>query len=165
MNEPDFNSLEADLQRLKPAQPSEAFLARLAGSLPPAPTEPAPAAALGWHAAEWWRWLRWLAPAAATVVIAVIGFLLWNAPRPKHASPAPSLAQSVPPPLTADAVEIDQSQVASFDALGHLPDGAPVRFHCREWTDKVVVRDSARGILIEQRTPRLEIVKVSFDTY
>jgi hypothetical protein len=55
--------------------------------------------------------------------------------------------------------------VAAFDAVARLPDGQPVRFRCREWSDGVVLRDSARGIVIEQRMPRLEVVPVSFETY
>ena len=55
--------------------------------------------------------------------------------------------------------------VASFDAVARLPGGEPVRFRCREWADDVVVRDPARGIVIERRTPRLEVVPVSIETY
>jgi hypothetical protein len=69
------------------------------------------------------------------------------------------------PALKADDVEFDQQLVAAFDAVARLPGGQPVRFRCREWADAVVLRDSARGIVIEQRTPRLEVVPVSFETY
>jgi hypothetical protein len=69
------------------------------------------------------------------------------------------------PALKADNVEFDQQLVASFDAVARLPSGQPVRFRCREWADAVVLRDSASGIEVEQRTPRLEVVPVSFETY
>jgi hypothetical protein len=69
------------------------------------------------------------------------------------------------PALKADNVELDQQLVASFDAVARLPSGQPVRFRCREWADAVVMRDSASGIVVEQRTPRLEVVPVSFETY
>ena len=67
--------------------------------------------------------------------------------------------------LKADTVEIAREWVGSFDAVARMPGGEPVRFRCREWTDAVVWRDSAHGIVVEQRTPRLEVVPVSFDTY
>ena len=69
------------------------------------------------------------------------------------------------PALKADKVELDQQLVASFDAVARLPSGQPVRFRCREWADAVVLSDSASGIVVEQRTPRLEVVPVSFETY
>jgi len=67
--------------------------------------------------------------------------------------------------IKADDVEIDQRLVSSFDAVAQLPSGLPVRFRCREWADEVVLRDTARGIVIEQRAPRLEVVPVSFEMY
>ena len=67
--------------------------------------------------------------------------------------------------MKADNVEIVEQLVATFDAVAHLPDGAPVRFRCSEWFDDVVLRDSSRGILIQHRMPRLEVEPVSFETY
>jgi hypothetical protein len=49
--------------------------------------------------------------------------------------------------------------------VAHLPNGEPVRFLCREWRDEVILRDPARGIVIERQTPRLEVVPVRFETY
>jgi hypothetical protein len=72
---------------------------------------------------------------------------------------------TVPPPLKADSVQIDEQLVGAFDAVGRLPSGEPVRFHCREWMDNVVLRDKTRGVVIEQRTPRVEVVPVRFETY
>jgi hypothetical protein len=67
--------------------------------------------------------------------------------------------------LKADDVQIDRRLVASFDAVARLPDGAPLRVRCREWTDKVMVVDSASGVVIEQTEPRLEVVPVNFEIY
>jgi hypothetical protein len=67
--------------------------------------------------------------------------------------------------LKADEVEIDQQLIVAFDAVARLPGGQPIRFRCREWADEVVLTDSAHGVVIEQRTPRLEVVPVSFETY
>jgi hypothetical protein len=69
------------------------------------------------------------------------------------------------PTLKTDDVEIDRRLVAAYDAVAQLPGGEPVRFHCREWADNVVLRDQVRGVVIEQRTPRMEIVPVRIETY
>jgi len=55
--------------------------------------------------------------------------------------------------------------VATFDAVGQLPDGEPIRLRCRQWRDEVILRDSARGVVIERQSPRLEVVPVKFETY
>jgi hypothetical protein len=108
--------------------------------------------------------LRWLVPTtAAAAAVAVL--LVW---RPAGLQPDPHGQPIFPlasPALKADDVEIGRQLVAAFDAVGHLPDGEPVRFRCREWADEVVLHDSARGIVVEQRTPRLEIVAVNYETY
>ncbi|HEY9175623.1 MAG TPA: hypothetical protein VI136_25370, partial [Verrucomicrobiae bacterium] len=75
------------------------------------------------------------------------------------------IAAAESPPMKADQVEIDRKLLASFDAVASLPDGEPVRFRCREWVDAVTLRDSDRGVEITHRTPRLEVVPVSFETY
>jgi len=117
---------------------------------------------------SWWRMLRWLGPAAA-IGAAVVALVCWRwsgPPAERHAKPtiAP-LAAAAKPALKADDVEIDQRLVSAFDAVARLPSGQSVRFRCREWSDALVLRDSASGIEIEQRTPRLEVVPVSFETY
>ena len=68
-------------------------------------------------------------------------------------------------PLKADKLEIDRHLIARFDAIGHLPNGQPVRFRCAQWLDNVSVRDSATGLLIERTAPRLEIVPIGFEAY
>jgi hypothetical protein len=78
---------------------------------------------------------------------------------------APPRTARVEPTLKADEVVIDRKLLASFDTVANLPDGEPVRFRCREWVDAVTLRDSGRGVEVEQRTPRLEVVPVSFETY
>jgi hypothetical protein len=111
----------------------------------------------------WVLLFRWLVPAAG--VAAVVALVVWWPFG--HENPRKSNQQlaAVKPALKADNVEFDQQLVASFDAVARLPSGQPVRFRCREWADAVVLRDSASGIVVEQRTPRLEVVPVSFETY
>jgi hypothetical protein len=62
-------------------------------------------------------------------------------------------------------VQIDQALVWSFDAVARLPSGEPIRFRCREWMDQVVLSDRDRGVVFEQRAPRVEVVPVRFETY
>ena len=77
----------------------------------------------------------------------------------KADDPAPKV---IPQP---EDVEIDRQLVALFETVAKLPSGVPVRLRCQEWTDDVVLRDSARGLVIERRTPRLEVVPVSLETF
>ena len=92
------------------------------------------------------------------------GFVSYRA----RQTPVHQAAQSVvkpESPLRADNVEIDRQLVTSFDTVTQLPNGEPVRLQCREWLDAVVLRDSARGVVIERQVPRFEVVPVRFETY
>jgi hypothetical protein len=68
-------------------------------------------------------------------------------------------------PPRAEEIEIGRTLLATFDAVAELPSGEPVRFRCQQWADTTMFRDRARGINVEQSTPRLEVVPVSLDTY
>ena len=163
MNEFGNEPLEAELQQLKPAAPPEDFMARLANA--PLATG---AALMPWFSPQAGtgrvsRLLRWLAPAtAAGALLAVVLIRQLNATADKSSGARPS---GIEPMVRADNVEIDRQLVATFDTVAQLPDGEPVRFRCSEWLDDVVLRDSARGILIEHRMPHLEIVPVGFEVY
>jgi len=163
MNERDDQLFEAELQRLVPAQAPARLMARLSAAIPQPPTlRPQPSSLNSQPL--WWLLLRWLAPAAAAATL-VAGLLFWWTKVPlgaPHDKPVTVARQAAP---KADAVEIDRQLVALFDAVAQLPNGQPVRFRCREWTDEVVFRDPARGLIIESRTPRLEVVPVRFETY
>jgi hypothetical protein len=166
MNDRDPRLFEAELVRLKPAQPPEEFLDRLAAMRPvsPAPRE-ARSRLVPPPAAWWWR-LRWWASATAAAAIAVVVILLvWRWPVSTSKPINPSATVSPPRAVKSEDIEIDQRLIATFDAVARMPSGEPVRFRCREWTDEVVLRDSVRGVVIERQTPRLEIVPVSFETY
>jgi hypothetical protein len=164
MNDDAPELIEAELHRLNPVRPPEAFMARLAAARP-APRAQREGRSQPWAQFDSWRWLlRWLAPVTAAVAV-VAALLVWRWPgadRTPAALPKEVAAKSA---LRANAVEFDRELVASFDAVARLPSGEPVRFRCREWTDGVVLRDAARGVVIERRTPRLEVVPVSFETY
>jgi hypothetical protein len=68
-------------------------------------------------------------------------------------------------PLKADDVKIDQELVSSFDTVARLPGGEPVRFRCNQWLDEITLSNKAQGLVLQERTPRLEIVTVGFETY
>jgi hypothetical protein len=195
MNNNDHELFEAELRRLKPAALSGELMARLLASAPaahPAASEASaglgmrqPTGVLASAAGQrqrpgalqdagaptlrapqplWRLMLRWLAPAAALGAVAVVVLV----GRPSHHQTRPQPAQPAAPEqpvLKADAVEVDQRLVGSFDTIARLPSGLPVRFRCREWADELVLRDTARGIVVEQRVPRIEVVPVSFETY
>jgi hypothetical protein len=156
----DLERFEQELRSLKPARPPAEFMERLR-ELEPARVAPQADS----HGQTQWLWahlVRWLVPATAVLAAAGFVWFKYSHPKTQHGR---SLAVTVPPPLKADSVQIDEQLVGAFDAVGRLPNGEPVRFHCREWMDNVVLRDKTRGVVIEQRTPRVEVVPVRFETY
>jgi hypothetical protein len=161
MNKGDHDLFEQELHKLKPAELPENLMRRLVSArreILVAELRLKPQRGTDWRLV-----LRWLIPAAATAVIAFV--LIWSSVRSKSGLPVASVADSAGPVLKADDVEIDRQLIASFDAVARMPNGEPVRFRCREWTDGVVLRDTGQGIVFEQTAPRLEIVPVSFETY
>ncbi len=148
----DYDQFEKELRRQKPAAAPPELLAKLAARRPsshPVLRGAEPVAPL------WLLFRRWLLPATAVLVTAVF---LWRFhPTVEERADAA--------PVRADEVQIDRELLASFDTVARLPGGEPVRFRCREWVDEVTVRDKERGLVIEQRAPRLEVVPVRFETY
>jgi len=113
--------------------------------------------------AEWfaaWRGLAFAEPAAAILVAAL---LVWRAVQPSTLPGKNNAGRTAG--LMANAVHVDHSLLASFDTVAQLPNGEPVRFHCRKWQDDVVVHDDANGVVVSQSTPRVEVVPVRFETY
>jgi hypothetical protein len=163
MNEHDDDLFAKDLHRLIPAKPPQDFLDRLALIPQAAQSSQDTRQAAPKSSRRWNPFLFWLTPAAvaATVVVLLVT-------RSSGPLPPPAGRMDVPdakPMLKADDVEIDRQLVASFDTVAQMPDGEPVRFRLREWSDGLILRDSVRGVVIEQRTPRLEIVPVNFEVY
>ena len=162
MNEFEPEQLETELQHLRLAPPPSDFLVRCGIALESEVFHQKTPRSV--QRFNFVRLLRWLAPLTAATAIAAL-FLI------KFSNDSSIQSQNAVIPIKpeqamkADNVEIVEQLVATFDAVAHLPDGAPVRFRCSEWFDDVVLRDSSRGILIQHRMPRLEVEPVSFETY
>jgi hypothetical protein len=162
MNEFDPEQFEAELKTLHPAKPPEQAFDKILTRLTRRTDLFAEGPFTRRTAHRSWNFLRWLAPATAAATITLL--LLHNHLAAKR-NQIRSVATSSAAKLKADKIEIDRQLIANFDAIARLPSGEPVRFRCEQWTDKVRVRDSAAGLVLERTTPRLEIVPVSFDTY
>ena len=153
MNEREHELMEAELRRLQPAQPPAALIERLLAAVA-APTAPKPQRRPRESGLrEWWLpWLRWLAPVSAVGLVVFVSVYQF-----------PWAVQSET--FNANDVQLNRKLVSSFDAVAELPDGEPVRFRVREWSDQAVFHDSARGLVVERSTPRMEVVPVAFETY
>jgi len=164
MSENRPESFEAELKRLKPAAAPEDFMSRLALIVPPLPADKKSRSGPVSSAPTWWQLLRWLTPVTAGVALVVATRMGWPS---KPVSETNVATQSVASEAAVkpDAVQIDRQLVTAYDAVAELPGGEPVRFRCQEWMDAVVLRDSASGLLIEQRTPRFEVVAARLDTF
>jgi hypothetical protein len=152
----ELEKIETELRRLPPSGVPPDLLARLraVGVEPEPKRTPRPATPrrprwAGWFAG--WRGLAWATPVALVCLI----WLAWR----------PPVAPAATPGIKADAVQVDHSLTASFDAVAELPNGEPVRFRCRQWQDELVLHDQASGVSIRQSRPRVEVVPVRFETY
>ncbi len=161
MNEREQELFEAELRRLKPARLPDEYELRL-NSPPPVPSREFETRQRSLaRRPDWSLWLRWLAP--LTAVAAALLVVVSQLNRGRNSAPPSSGASA--PTLKADQVEIDRQLLGSFDAVADMPDGEPVRFRFQQWMEAVTLRDSVRGVEVVQRTPRIQVVPVSFATY
>ena len=165
MTDREQQEFEAALRRTRPVKLPEELRSRLLAAAPPKKARSAPPwpalAVLGWL-----RVLRLAVPAAAVVVIAAV--VVWrNASTSKSTATnsKSSTGMVANAPLKADEVKIDQELVSSFDTVARLPGGEPVRFRCNQWLDEITLSNKAQGLVLQERTPRFEIVTVGFETY
>lgn len=158
MMDDEQERLEAGLRRTPPAAVPPELMERLRSvvNAPPA------ARAVHRHAihrVDWlagWRVWLWAAPAAAMILVWIGGrSTIYTGKAQSAAGPA----------AEPNAVQVGHSLVASFDEVAQVPGGEPVRFHCREWQDDVVIHDDAHGMVISRSTPRVEVIPVRFETY
>ena len=163
MNDLEEAKLESELRRIHPAQPPRVFMAKLVASRPGQPPRREPSTVRVNRVSNWDLVMRWLFPATALLVFSVfcwrLGFVPASGPT-RLRNPAATAAA-----LKADDVQIAHELVSSFDAVARLPSGEPVRFRCRQWMDQVVFSDKDRGIAVEERRPRVEVIPVRFETY
>jgi hypothetical protein len=156
---------EAALRRTRPVKLPEELRSRLLAAAPPKKARSAPP----WPALAflgWMRVLRLALPAAAVVLIAAV--IVWrnaSPPKPSTISSNSKNGMVAAAPLKADDVKIEHDLVSSFDTLARLPGGEPVRFRCNQWMDEITFSNKAQGLVLQERTPRLEIVTVGFETY
>jgi hypothetical protein len=161
MNEQDNELFEVELRRLKPARLPDELQSRLEAAIPQPPPHRDVQRPPRVEPSAWWLWLRWLAPASAVALVLLLVVAQGN----RNNTGTPPGTAAAEQPMKADQVEIDRKLLASFDTVASLPDGEPVRFRCREWVDAVTLRDSVRGVEVINRTPRIEVVPVSFESY
>jgi hypothetical protein len=157
------NRFEAELREIKAARLPEDFRSRLLAAVPPTkacPVRwpwPAPVA-LGWQ-----RVLRYFLPTAAAAALTV---MIWHhTSRNSRVTTTPNSDTSAATAHKTDDVQIAEELVSSFDTVATLPTGEPVRFQCQRWVDKVTLTDTTRGLVVEERRPRVEIVPVRFEIY
>jgi hypothetical protein len=167
MKEREDELFEAELGRLKPARLPAELQARLDArpllSSQDLEAQAALTPAKTGHV-HWRLWLRWLAPSAGAAVLSLVLLVVISRSRQPRNTPAPPAWASVPT-LKVDQVEIDRQLLGSFDAVAEMPDGEPVRFRFQQWMDAVTLRDSVRGVEVVRRSPRIEVVPVSFASY
>ena len=157
MKQDEQERLETALRQISPAAPPDDLMARLHDAMDEASAGKQRQKTV-FRVTKWfsgWYRLTLAAPAAAVI-------LLWLAFRPATL-PTPAISPKAPD-MKANDVQVGHSLVASFDTVAELPGAIPVRFHCREWEDNVVVH-GANGVVISKTTPRVEIVPVRFETY
>ena len=159
MNDCEHELFEAELRRLKPAEPPEELMSRLAANLPGRSQHPVTRVRPAQPPIMWWALLRWLAPGLMGAVAVAVMLMPWTKP-PPHAA-----VVNVNPAARTNNVEIDRQLVAAFDTVARMPDGEPVRVRCREWMENVILRDPAQGVEVERRTPHFEIAPVGFEIY
>ena len=171
MTDYEQEQFERQLRHTKPARPPENFSARLLAAERQAKTgvEATPSAhSLPDYSRMWWQWLRWLIPAttiALAVAVAWQGSLPFAERRGGSAAIPQTSSGADSPLLKADDVKIDQRLVSSFDAVARLPGGEPVRFRCENWMDQLVLSDKSRGLVVQNRKPRVEVVAMGVETY
>ncbi len=171
MTDPNEDKFERQLRRSRPAKPPDELLNRLLAIRPMTKggdQQSQVDSSFSKYVGRLLRWLRWLVPATVAAVGAVLvwhgGYFSSLQITGRDAAPAVASA-AVTPGLMADEVKIDQQLLSSFDAVARLPDGEPVRFRCENWMDQVVLSDKTKGLTVENRTPRFEVMPVGYETY
>ena len=162
----DNDPLEEELRRLRPAAAPEAFQRRLLGVVAgdPGRTREAVAPAIqpfAWLAFLWRpRAAAWIAAPAFALALAA-AFLWWHRSSPPISTVTQATVGFVP-----DSITLSQEVLARYDGdIVQRPDGEVVRLICYDRVNRVILKDSRRGSVIEHREPQREIVPVHLDVY
>lgn len=171
MTDQEHEEFETRLRQTKPAGLPEGFAARLLAAehqLDCVVESPPAARSFPDYLRTLRQALRWLIPATAAALAVTV---VWHDSGPFASRPSGSAsglqkgAGLSTPLLKADDVKINERLVSSFDAVARLPGGEPVRFRFENWMDQVVLSDKSRGLVVENRKPRVEVVAMGYETY
>jgi hypothetical protein len=154
----ELEIFERNLRKVKPASVPESLLTRLRKQCSTEEQLSPVRERSQVRVSNFLRLLQWLTPATAAILLTVA--VVRRGDYEGHDRVAKDL-----PALKADDVRINQALVSSFDAVATLPSGEPIRFRCQTWMDQVAVSDNSRGLSIENRTPRVEVVPIGYETY
>lgn len=153
----DEHEFESELRRLKPAPLPDELQRRLEFCSAAKPREAPVRRVRVWELFV--TSLRWLAPASVAILLLVS--LLWHGHRERERARTVAAI----PAFNADHVEIERELIDSFETVASTSDGEPVRFRIEQWMEAVTLRDTARDVEVVRRTPRIEVVPVSFGSY
>ena len=156
----DNDPLEEELRRLRPAVPPEAFQQRLLGVVA-RPARARPAAPSTWRAfLRRPRTAAWLA--APAFALALAAAFLWPRPAPRTVPSSRAAAADFVP----DSITMSQEVLARYDgSIVQRPDGEVVRLICYDRVNRVILKDSRQGSVIEHQEPQREIVPVHINVY
>ena len=150
----DFSSLEAELQRLRPAAPPRDLIARIEADL-------APAADISRSSRTWWLWAGGL-PAAAAAVAALV-FVARRDAAPVAISiartspvielPAPAASEEVFKPVAAENV----LYAVHDEGLVTLADGTAARRERFNYVDTITWKNPRTNASVRWTVPREEI--------
>ena len=161
----DNDPLEEELRRLRPAAPPEAFQQRLLGIVAGRPSRTRDAATpaappSGWLAFLWRpRTAAWIAAPAFALALAAFP---WHRPSP----PVPPASRAAAAGFVPDSITLSQEVLARYDgSIVQRPDGEVVRLICYDRVNRVILKDSRQGSVVEHREPQREIVPVHINIY
>ena len=137
----ELHSLEAELQRLRPAAPARELLARLEADLAPAARRPR---------VSWWWWAGAL-PAAAVLAV---GFIFAERRTAESGAPAHALAAAeVFKPVAAENV----LYAVSDEGLVTLDDGTAARRERLSYVDTITWKNPRTHASVRWSVPREEV--------
>jgi hypothetical protein len=163
----DFSDLEAELQRLRPREPSPALRARLAAALDQ-PATSAPSRFSGPHVGRSWSWILWpVATTAAVALIVVVGQRQGAVAPGKSLSNGPVVVQASAP--AADLYKPVSTENVLYDSRDEgfvtLADGTAARRVFQRYLDTYTWRNPRTNASLRWTVPRDEVRIVPVSAY